>query len=221
MSVILDGVWAVGGAELSHASDAAIYLVQGSEHAVLIDAGTGRGSAGVCRNIAAAGIPLERVRQLVLTHCHVDHAAGVPSLREVMELEVLAHSACAEILAPGGDPRTAADWYDMTMPPVHVNRSFAGRQLRLPIGDRELVLHPWLGHSPGSIVATLDLGGQRVLFGQDVHGPIHPQLASDHAAWQRSLRRLLELEADVLCEGHYGVIRGRRAVARFIERFIQ
>lgn len=221
MRSICEGVWAVGGDGLSHDSDAAIYLVEGSAGAVLIDAGTGRDSLAVRRNILAAGVPLDTVSQLVLTHCHVDHAAGVPALRAFLDLEVVAHAACTEILAPGEDPRTAADWYGMSMPAVRVNRSFEGEPLTLSLGDRSLVLHPWPGHSPGSIVATLDLPGQRVLFGQDVHGPIHRQLQSDWSAWQTSLRALLELEADVLCEGHYGVIRGRDAVAGFIERFIE
>jgi glyoxylase-like metal-dependent hydrolase (beta-lactamase superfamily II) len=220
MRAIHEGVWAVGGDGLSHGSDAAIYLVEGSDGAVLIDAGTGRDGESVRRNILAAGVPLVRVRWLVLTHCHVDHAAGVPGARVFLDVEVIAHAACAEILAPGGDPRAAAEWYGMTMPPVRVDRPFAARH-ELDLGDRTLVLHPWPGHSPGSIVATLDVGGQRVLFGQDVHGPIHPTLQSDHSAWQASLRMLLTLEADILCEGHYGVIRGRQSVARFIERFIE
>lgn len=217
---IHDGVWAVGGDGLSHGADAAIYLVEGSESAVLIDAGTGRGAGAVLRNVQDAGVPLAKLTRLVLTHCHVDHAAGVPALQERLALEVVAHVRCAEILAPGGDPRTAADWYGMVMPPVQVDRSFDG-ELSLDLGDRALVLHPWPGHSPGSIVATLDVAGRRVLFGQDVHGPIHPQLASDWSDWQAGLRRLLALEADILCEGHYGVIRGRAEVARFIERFVE
>ncbi len=219
MEAIVQGVWQVGGDGLSHGSDAAIYLVEGSAGAVLIDAGTGRSSEAVRRNITAAGVPPARVRWLVLTHCHVDHAAGVPGLRSFLDLEVIAHARCAEILAPGEDPRTAADWYSMAMPAVQVDRPFEGRT-ELDLGDRTLELHPWPGHSPGSIVATLDLPGQRVLFGQDVHGPIHRQLQSDWSAWQASLRALLELEADILCEGHYGVIHGKAAVARFIERFL-
>jgi glyoxylase-like metal-dependent hydrolase (beta-lactamase superfamily II) len=220
MRAIIDGVWQVGGDGLSHGSDAAIYLVEGSAEAVLIDAGTGRAPVAVRRNIEGAGVALERVKRLVLTHCHVDHAAGVPSLRAFLDVEVVAHARCAEILEPGDDPRTAADWYGMTMPAVRVDVPFEGLHT-LDLGDRNLDLHPWPGHSPGSIVATLDVDGTRVLFGQDVHGPIHRQLQSDWSAWQASLRRLLELEADILCEGHYGVIHGKGAVAAFIERFLE
>ncbi len=62
--------------------------------------------------------------------------------------------------------------------------------------------------------------GLKNLFGQDVHGPLDASLLSDREDYRRSLRLLLSLEADVLCEGHYGVIRGKEEVADFIESFL-
>jgi glyoxylase-like metal-dependent hydrolase (beta-lactamase superfamily II) len=62
--------------------------------------------------------------------------------------------------------------------------------------------------------------GLKILFAQDVHGPLHPDLKSDAALYRRSLKLLLSLEADVLCEGHYGIYRGKPAVAAFIEQFL-
>jgi len=62
--------------------------------------------------------------------------------------------------------------------------------------------------------------GLRVLFGQDVHGPIHPSLRSNLRHYRNSLELLLSLEADILCEGHYGVYRGKKAVSDFIAGFL-
>ena len=67
------------------------------------------------------------------------------------------------------------------------------------------------------MAAVLDGPAGRVLFGQDVHGPFHSQFGSELAAWRRSMARLLALDADILCEGHFGVFRGRDAVRRFFE----
>ena len=61
--------------------------------------------------------------------------------------------------------------------------------------------------------------GKKVLFGQDVHGPSHPDLKSNVEDYQRSLRLLLDLYADILCEGHYGIFLGREKVSEFIGRF--
>jgi glyoxylase-like metal-dependent hydrolase (beta-lactamase superfamily II) len=55
-----------------------------------------------------------------------------------------------------------------------------------------------------------------VLFGQDVHGPFAPAFGSDLAQWRNSMLRLLELQADVLAEGHYGVFRPAAEVSAFI-----
>ena len=73
------------------------------------------------------------------------------------------------------------------------------------------------GHSPGSVVYTTDIDGQLVLFGQDVHGPIHSELLSDEKQYLDSLARLLNLEADLLLEGHFGIIETKQEVREFIE----
>ena len=62
--------------------------------------------------------------------------------------------------------------------------------------------------------------GLKVLFGQDVHGPLHPSLLSNREDYRRSLQLLLELEADILCEGHFGVYRGKKEVAAFIQKYL-
>lgn len=76
------------------------------------------------------------------------------------------------------------------------------------------------GHSPGSLVYQVVSEGQKVLFAQDVHGPVHPDLLSDQEAYQGSLKKMLELNADILCEGHYGIFNGKTAVREFISSFM-
>ena len=77
------------------------------------------------------------------------------------------------------------------------------------------------GHSPGSVVYTTHIDGQLVLFGQDVHGPIHPALLSDEKQYQASLAKLLDLKADLLLEGHFGVFETKQEVQEFIESFMK
>ena len=68
---------------------------------------------------------------------------------------------------------------------------------------------------------VLETEGRRVLFGQDIHGPLHPQLLSNRYDYIASLTMLLRLEADILCEGHYGVIRDKKEVRKFIQSFMR
>jgi hypothetical protein len=49
---------------------------------------------------------------------------------------------------------------------------------------------------------------------------LHPSLKSDPLAYQASLRRLMDLEADILCEGHFGVFYGKEEVRDFIRSYL-
>ena len=42
-----------------------------------------------------------------------------------------------------------------------------------------------------------------MLFGQDVHGSLHDDFGSDADAYQQSLLQMIDLGADILCEGHF------------------
>jgi glyoxylase-like metal-dependent hydrolase (beta-lactamase superfamily II) len=92
----------------------------------------------------------------------------------------------------------------------------AGRQPYLSLG-REATGKL---HSPGLAVYVVESEGLKVLFGQDVHGPLYPGLLSNRKEYHRSLHLLLDLEADILCEGHYGVYRSQKEAAAFIQRFL-
>jgi len=59
-----------------------------------------------------------------------------------------------------------------------------------------------------------------VLFGQDVHGPLDPTLLSDREDYRNSLNFMLDLKADILCEGHFGIYRGKEKVQEFIGSFL-
>jgi len=220
---IADRVWLVGGGDLSAPGDCLCYALDLGA-LVLVDCGVGPGWDRICENLHGAGLNPTAVAHLLLTHCHIDHAGAAAAIAADTGCEVIAHALDAEALEKGDRKRSAADWYGTSLRPVSVTRTIRGssEDLALPDGTLRLVHTP--GHTPGSMAAWIDVdeprGKTRVLFGQDVHGPLHCDFASDHADWQRSLRALLALEADVLCEGHYGVIRGRGEVDRFIEEFL-
>jgi glyoxylase-like metal-dependent hydrolase (beta-lactamase superfamily II) len=61
----------------------------------------------------------------------------------------------------------------------------------------------------------LDRDGQRILFGQDIHGPFLPAFGSDIAQWRTSMEMILALKPDILCEGHCGTALDIYFVDRF------
>ena len=62
--------------------DCHVYLLDGGDEYALVDAGGGRDVDGILACIAADGLDPRRVRRLLLTHAHADHAAGAAGLRE-------------------------------------------------------------------------------------------------------------------------------------------
>ena len=210
----------VGGGQLTAPEDGAIYLINFNGHAALVDAGSGRAQPRLMDNIRACGVDPEQIEYLLLTHCHFNHTGGAQALREQLRCRIVAHALETPFLEQGNNTVTAATWYGATLAPVQVDRQLSGAREEIVLGGRVIEALHTPGHSPGSVVYATESDGLKILFAQDVHGPLHPDLLSDAALYRRSLKLLLSLEADVLCEGHYGIYRGKPAVAAFIRQFL-
>ncbi len=103
------------------------------------------------------------------------------------------------------------------MEPFGIDIKLQGEEATLAIGSGSVKAIHCPGHSPGSVVYTTEIDGQLVLFGQDVHGPIHPELLSDEKQYLASLEKLENLEADLLLEGHFGIFETKHEVREFIK----
>jgi glyoxylase-like metal-dependent hydrolase (beta-lactamase superfamily II) len=217
---ISDDLWQVGGEGLTAPGDAAVYLVRFGRQAALIDAGCGPGHRKLVENVSACLPAGTDVVCLLLTHCHFDHSGGAAAVRDHYGCRIVAHAKDAVYLEAGDSAVTAAAWYGAHMPPLVIDHKITAKREAIPVGDGEVVAHHCPGHSPGALVYTAVIGGQSVLFGQDVHGPLHPSLLSDRGQYRDSLTYLLALEADILCEGHFGVYKGRVTVKNFIRRYL-
>ena len=220
MEKITGEIFQVGGEGLSSPEDAAIYLINFGGRAAFVDAGCGGSVERVLANVRALPAPPDGVDYILLTHCHFDHTGGANALREATGARTVAHELDARYLEDGDSEVTAASWYGRRMTAFPVDEKWSGSEREFPLGSGVVHAIHTPGHSPGSAVYWVESEGLKALFGQDVHGPLHPSLLSERSDYIESLRLLLELEADVLCEGHYGVIRGREEVRRFIRRFI-
>jgi glyoxylase-like metal-dependent hydrolase (beta-lactamase superfamily II) len=213
-------IYQVGGGELTAAEDAAVYLVRFGQSGALIDAGCGRRVDALIHNIRSVGIDPETIELLLITHCHFDHTGGAAEIRSRLGAVVVAHELDADYLEDGDDKVTAASWYGSRLVPVPVDRRLSGEQEAISLSGREILAVHVPGHSPGSVVYLTESEGKRILFAQDVHGPLHPDLLSHAADYRRSLERMLALAPDILCEGHYGVISGKANAADFIRSFL-
>jgi glyoxylase-like metal-dependent hydrolase (beta-lactamase superfamily II) len=218
---IKDNLWQVGGSGLTDPADAAAYLIRFGDRAALVDAGSGRGRARLHKNIRGCLQPGGQLEYLLLTHCHFDHTGGAAAVRDEFGCRIVAHELDAAFLESGDPDVTAASWYGAWIEPLTIDVTVHGEGTTITVGTGTVNAIHWPGHSPGSVVYTASLGGELVLFGQDVHGPIHPALLSDEQQYRQSLAKLVALKADMLLEGHFGIFRTKDEVREFIESFMR
>ena len=218
---IIRGIYLIGGPNITSADDAAIYLIDFAGDLVLIDAGAGKSSSQLVSNIEMLGLNPANISHLILTHCHIDHIGSAHFFSEHYGTKILIHELDAKAVETGDSVKTAANWYGTTFSPIKVGRKLSGSHEILKFGSEELHCLHTPGHTPGSIALYMDRDGKRVLFGQDIHGPFNAAFGSDIEAWKKSMQLLLALNADILCEGHFGIYQPRDRVREYIERYLE
>jgi metallo-beta-lactamase class B len=214
---ICESVYMVGGGELSDPKDCLVYLVDCGD-LILVDCGSGDSWGRIKDNLHEAGFDPADLHTLVLTHGHIDHMGAAHEIKNETDCRVVAHQGDRDVIESGDERRSAADWYGIPLAGVRVDHVMSGRAENLEFSLGTLTLLHAPGHTPGSLVGVVDTDdNHRVLFGQDLHGPFVSIFGSDIDLWRNSMRDLLALNADILCEGHYGVFHGEDTVREFIE----
>jgi glyoxylase-like metal-dependent hydrolase (beta-lactamase superfamily II) len=216
-----EGVTRVTEPHVSDLVSANLWWIRGRDRDALVD--TGLGVASLREHLPEM---LEHDTLGVISHTHLDHAGGAHELGAVAvhageaaaianparaslatrtELELLGlelpeeelpESLLEALPAPGYDPTSYA------VRPATVTRALADGDV-IDLGDRALrVLHA-PGHTPGSIVLLdQDL---RWLYSGDVlyDGTLLDEMAgADIPAYVESMRRLLDLDVDLVHPGH-------------------
>ena len=214
------GVFLIGSSELSAPEDCCVYLLDLGD-LVMVDAGAGRSVPALLENVEALGLGPRPLSAVIATHCHIDHVGGIPQLRKRTGCQVIAHALDAAALEKGDPVKTAADWYQTSFPPTPVDYKLNEVREVLKFEKGEILCLHTPGHTPGSISLILDRDGKRVLFGQDIHGPFSESFGSDLPGWRKSMGILLGLKADILCEGHFGVIQPEAEVEKYIKNYLE
>lgn len=214
-SEIVKNVFVVGGPDITDDRDGCIYLISLGE-LILIDTGAGWSVDQIIHNVQSLGLDGKNLNKILLTHCHIDHIGGAPEIRKRFGSKIYAHNLDAPPMENGDPILTAASWYQTTFPPTPVDVKFNLPEEILTIGQQKIVCLHTPGHTPGSICIYLDKDGKRILFGQDLHGPILKEFGSNLEDYGRSTKKLLDLDADILCEGHFGIYKTKKDVRNYI-----
>jgi len=219
---VCENVWLVGSSGITDSGDCMVYLVKLGEQSVLIDAGVGHATGRIMKNIEAAGVEPKSLSAVILTHCHIDHIGGTNEIRKLTGAKVYAHEKDAKAIEEAIPRYTVQRYYGIELDPIPVDVKLPGESGEFGFAPGKLSWIHTPGHTPGSMCVLYEnTEGETVLFGQDIHGPFEPGFDSSIADWRESMNKLLVLEPDILCEGHFGIFQPASEVKRFIEEYLR
>lgn len=203
-------------------------VVHGAGGVALVDPGPSTSLATLRDALKRKGIAIADVRQLLLTHIHLDHAGAAGTLvRENPALEVWVHERGATHLVDPTKLLASATrlyqgdmerlWGEFLPVPADRIRPLAGGE-RIRAGGRELQVAYTPGHASHH-VSYFD-AGSRVAFVGDTAGirrgagtyvlPPTPPPDVDLEAWRESERRILDWAPETLFLTHFGPYHGAR-----------
>lgn len=215
MKEIIENIYHVGD------SGCSVFLVdtQSDDGLVLIDCGM---SLSLIKNISKIGRNPMDIKHCIITHFHIDHIGACSDLKKFNKnVRFYAHELDATAIEEEGhDHKTAALWYGVSYTPVKLEKRFKGDIEILKFGQYEFQCIHTPGHTPGSIVVLIEINSTKILFGQDLHGPIIPGV-SNVKDYQNSLQKIFNLKADILCEGHFGIFQPAEKVERYIRGYME
>jgi hydroxyacylglutathione hydrolase len=202
------------GVHLTDAYDCHVYLIDGGDELALIDAGAGRDAAQILRQVEQAGFSLDKLKYLLLTHAHADHAGGAAEIAGKTGVEVIASAVAADYLERGDekainlDAGKRAGFYpaDYRFEACKVTRRVKeGDEIR--VGRYKVAVLETPGHCAGHVSYRVEIDNKQVLFGGDLvffGGKVAIQFIDDCDvfAMGNSLMKLAGAEIDLLLPGH-------------------
>jgi glyoxylase-like metal-dependent hydrolase (beta-lactamase superfamily II) len=191
MQLIAPGVYAFTGLMVGR-----VYALESADGLTVIDAGLGLAAGKVLKQLQANGHRPSDVKRILITHAHPDHIGGLAKLQAATGAQVVAHSLEWPLL--------------VRQLPALPNTTATRREVRdgetLPevLNGVQVILTP--GHTPGHVCFWQP--DRRLLFCGDVVMR-WPRLRLPFAAFtvdmdedKRSIKKLAELKAEVVCFGH-------------------
>ncbi len=202
--------------------DCCVYLIdtQSKDGLVLIDTGMNINSI---LKINKIGFDPIQINHCIITHGHIDHFGIANELEKINEnIKFYAHQLDSNwIEKKGYEDKNASSYLDGDFEHIRLEKHIEGSFGTLKFGDYELRCIHIPGHTPGSMAILLEIETSKILFGGDIIGCPLKLMDGDLEKYKESMQKLLKLNLDLLCEGHMGVIRGKKKVSNFISNCIE
>jgi glyoxylase-like metal-dependent hydrolase (beta-lactamase superfamily II) len=220
----------------------ALYLLEGEHSALLVDTGIRESiTEALLPYLAERGIPLEKLKWALDTHCDFDHTGGNGALKAAApHVQVLAHvedqplvedvqrlidERYGEFRMTDGfdDPPETTAYLRGVTDLVPLDAALRGGEV-FDLGGREVTVLHVPGHSPGH-VAVHDPDNRALMIGDATLGrtvpfadgsPAFPPTYRDTDPYIASISAFRRFNADLLLTAHYPVYEGAD-----VERFLR
>lgn len=222
-------IWRIDTAYVAPGT-AACYLIKDGDEYALIEAGTGLSVRPILEALASLNVARERLRFVIPTHVHLDHAGGVgglmralPNARLYVHPRGLRHMIDPGRLLAGAQAVYGAEAFARANGEIlstPQDRAFAAEDgCRLQLGTRTLELRDAPGHARHHLVVWD--ARSKGFFTGDVFGLCYPQLEAggrpfivptttpvqfDPEAWQQTLQMMQSYAPMRMYLTHYGAV---------------
>ncbi len=206
-----------------------IYVIRG-ERNVLVDCAI-LAKAGEIETKLASLLGDEGIAMVLLTHSHYDHTGACSYLQDKYGFEIVASRRTKEVLE---NDKAVAFIDDLNQKFKQLMNDRSGSAFTKPrairaVGEHDLIplpagqffeVYETPGHTRCSI--SFRLQPENILFPGDAagvmerNGKIKPLFLSSYSQYERSLEKLLTLEAEVLALAHNTAVKGKDRVREFL-----
>ena len=222
-----------------------LYLVKGKREIAIFEGGTGAMGPLVAEQLQQLGVDSEAVKQVIVPHAHPDHVMAIPAFRQIFpQAAVLASAAAAGTLAAEKAIALFCKIDGAITEGLLKVGMIAERHRPRPLAENRIAVDRLIkeadtvvvdgisfdvletpGHSDCSLSFHEPAG--RVLIVSDAvpyYMPEHdcwwPCYFTGHQAYLDSMRRLAALDAEILCLGHKGAIKGAAEIKSYFDEVI-
>jgi len=185
-----------------------IYLLNtnSEDGLILIDTGFGFNFEEEMKKIR---LNPENIKYCLITHNHFDHIDGCKDLikfNPTMHFYIHVNDAEDAELFINKDQQIN----------FKITDTFREKKCTLKLGSYKIKCIHIPGHTPGGMSFLSTIDNHKVLFVGDICGGANA-MDGNYEDFERSLQELLEIKADILCDGHMNVIQPLEEVSNFIE----
>ncbi|MBV9789772.1 MAG: MBL fold metallo-hydrolase [Chloroflexi bacterium] len=211
-----------------------VFLIEDGDQITVIDTGYKDSEKPILTAVQSLGKQPTDITNIVLTHCHPDHAGSVAALKDATNARTWMHRIDAEVVR-GNTPMVRSQpapgllnqiLYRLVIKPVgpYVPAAVIDCEVNdgdvLPIaGGLKAIYTP--GHSMGHLAFLLQRDGGLLFVGDacsNMLGLAYSIVYDDLAEGRRSLAKLAQVETSAICFGHGKALSGA-GVGRFRQKW--